>query len=59
MSSREYYYYRRPIGDPLEAHWTCLIRDQHASLEAYQRLTCLIVDPSKTNMPDWRPIGYA
>ena len=52
-SSRKYYYYRRPIGDPLEtdmperrsirdppeAHW----RPQHAS--------------SKPDIPDQRPMG--
>ena len=94
MSSRKYYYYRRPIRYPSETnmpdqrpvgdrhatletdmpHWrpTCHIGDQHASTETdmphwrpmrdqhayseiHQRPTCLIGDPSETNMPYLRP----
>ena len=41
-SSRKYYYYRRPVVDISETH---------------QRPTCLIEDPSETDMPDRRPIS--
>ena len=50
------YYYRRSIGDPSKTYRRPT-RDQHASLETHRRPTCLIRDPSGTNMPDWRPIG--
>ena len=42
MSSRKYYYYRRPIGNLSEPH---------------RRPTCLIGDPSETDMLDRRPVG--
>ena len=60
MSSRKYYYYRRPIGDLLEAHRrpTCLIGDPTENSTCFigdniphQRRTCLIGDPSETDMP--------
>ena len=52
---------RKPNGDPLETNMphrrpTCLIGDQHASLETHQRPTCLIRDLTETHMPGWRPI---
>ena len=37
--------YRRPIGD------------RHACSETHRRPTCLIGDPSDTDMPDRRPFG--
>ena len=41
-STRKYYFYHRPIGDPSETH---------------RRLTCLIEELSETNMPDQKTIG--
>ena len=58
--------HRRPIGDPLETYRRP-IRDRHAWSETHwrprhaswdlpdQRLTCLIGDPSETDMPDRIP----
>ena len=61
-SSQKYYYYRRPIGFPLETYWRP-IGDRHASLETS---TCFIGDldmlqrgnPSETDMPQYIILIY-
>ena len=70
LSSRKYYYYRRPIKDLLETYMYLIgdpsetkmpdrrpIGDQHAWSETCWRLTCLIRDPLETILPDQRPVG--
>ena len=42
-NSRKYYYYRRPIGDPLETYRRP-IGDRNALSETHRRPTCLIGD---------------
>ena len=49
-SSRKYYYYRRPIGDPTETY-----RRPIGDLSETHRRP--IGDPSETDMPHRRPIG--
>ena len=59
-SSRKYYYYWRPIGDPMETHRRPIgdlsdrrhIGDQHTWSVTHGRP---IGDTSETNMPDQRP----
>ena len=51
MSSWKYYFYRRPIGEPLE--------NNMPESEIHRRLTINMSNrrPIESNIPDWRPFG--
>ena len=60
MSSRKYFYYRRPIGDSSETHRRS-IEDRHVWSETQRRPTCLIWHWHAWSETLWRPtclIGY-
>ena len=47
----KYYYFQSPIGDFTKTHLRP-IGDQHAGSETHRRPTCLIGNPSETDIPD-------